>query len=452
MTIKWEYLWIFLLFLILSFSIRESWAQEKLVPFEKGGKWGYKNSHDKVVIEPQFIIAQDFTPEGIAAVVNTQGWAYINQKGEIIIRPFLFDNGPDPFEEGLARFTTNNKFGFFNRAGKVVIGPQFDYAAPFHEGLAVICEGCKEATEGEHRFMRGGKWGFIDTSGKIIIKPQFDYAMAFYEGLAAVCMKCRSPFDDGKWGYINNKGEIIIQTKFERAGDFVNGKAKVKLNGTWVYIDKRGREVSPMIESLIEELEDIDRQALEMVTTVVQHPALRSKLAEGAKLLSKRLLEIVNELKNNHPDTYQERADQISESILDLNFVEMDSVITSLRLGRYIDLLKAKSQQTKKVYDKPFPMPVDAHNITKTLKSDMVNFQTKLSLNEIASFYRRAFTEQEFSERKLFADYLSNEFINLIFEGLPDDMIIVVGAIDLAYSSDQNLRNVNIHTEEDTWK
>jgi hypothetical protein len=210
-------------------------------------------------------------------------------------------------------------------------------------------------------------------------------------------------------------------------------------------------EVPPRPEVLIAELDDIDRQALDLAVTVAQHPALRFGLGAGVKLLKKRLLEIAEELKNTDPATYEGRSDQISESILDLNFVETDSDITSLRLAQSIEAETLGSQKVHDKYDKPFPLPDKVQNFTQTLISDMISFQTTLSLEDIASFYRHAFAQWGLSERKLFADYCSNEFINLIFEGLPDQRIIAVGAIDLGYSSDQDLRNVNLHTEEDPW-
>jgi hypothetical protein len=129
-----------LLFIILLLNLipPQVQAQERLIPFEKGDKWGYKDGRENEVIKPQFIQANDFSPEGMAAVVDDTGWAYIDTRGKIIIRPFVVDNGPDYFQEGLARFTVENKFGFFPKTGKVVIKPRFDFAAPFHEGLAAI--------------------------------------------------------------------------------------------------------------------------------------------------------------------------------------------------------------------------------------------------------------------------------------------------------------------------
>ena len=95
---KWMYL--LLIVLLISVAARESAAGEKLIPFEDAGTWGYKNASGQVLIKPRFTVAQAFTPEGIAAVVDETGWAYINEKGETVIRPFVVDNGPDYFKEG----------------------------------------------------------------------------------------------------------------------------------------------------------------------------------------------------------------------------------------------------------------------------------------------------------------------------------------------------------------
>lgn len=95
-------------------------------------------------------------------------------------------------------------------------------------------------------------------------------------------------------------------------------------------------------------------------------------------------------------------------------------------------------------------MPPDAGNLTRTLKSDMINFQTSMTLLEIASFYRKIFTEEwKFEEYRLFTDDYSQQFINLIFTGFPDHRRVIVQAVDLAYSSMQDLRNVNVRSEEE---
>ncbi len=204
-----------------------------------------------------------------------------------------------------------------------------------------------------------------------------------------------------------------------------------------------------MLEYLIEKIKIIDKEALEMATIAAQHPALRQKMIEGVKLLRERLLEAAAELRDISLDDYKYRSEQILDILLDLNFAETETDKVSHRVALFLELDKAASQAPVDKYDKPFPLPDNVQNLTKTLKTDAINFQTTLTLEDIAKFYRNAFAEEGLSERKLFANP-NREYITLIFEGLPSKRIILVSAIDLAYSMNQDLRNVNIKTEADS--
>jgi hypothetical protein len=206
-----------------------------------------------------------------------------------------------------------------------------------------------------------------------------------------------------------------------------------------------------MSESLIERIKVIDNEALEMAMVAAQHPALRQRMAEGVKLLKERLFEVVAELRDVSPDDYRSCSEQISDILLDLSFAEAETDKVSHRMALFLELERVASQKVVEKYDKPFPLPDNIQNFTNTSKTDMINFQTTLTLEDIAKFYRGAFAEQGLSERKLFA-YFGPEYITLIFEGLPSGRIILVSAIDLAYSMNQDLRNINIKTEEDSWK
>ena len=136
-------------------------------PFEQAGLWGYRNARGKVIIPARYIMANAFSRCGLAAVVDQKGWLYINTEGNEVIRPFVFDNGPDYFQDGLARFVQGNKFGFFDESGKIIIAPQFDFAYPFENGTAKVGYGCKFVQEGEHQAVAGGVWKYIDKQGNI---------------------------------------------------------------------------------------------------------------------------------------------------------------------------------------------------------------------------------------------------------------------------------------------
>ena len=129
------------------------------------------------------------------------------------------------FSDGLAKITVNDKAGFINSNGEIVIKPTLKDAGEFKEGLAPFEDS-------------SGKWGFIDKTGKVAIKPQFDWAMNFHEGLALVQL-------NNLWGYIDADGQIIIKPEYEVASSFSEGFAVVgySLNKRWKenFIDKRGQ-------------------------------------------------------------------------------------------------------------------------------------------------------------------------------------------------------------------
>lgn len=123
---------------------QDEWG--KYLPIKKGSKYGYVDKNGKIVINPEFDLATEFS-EGLAAVMI-----------------FITDTN--------SKLGYTNKLGYIDKTGKMVIKPQFDLAADFSEGLAAI--------------MIGGKFGYIDKTGKIVIRPQFDLAFRFTKESAMV--------------------------------------------------------------------------------------------------------------------------------------------------------------------------------------------------------------------------------------------------------------------------
>lgn len=109
-----------------------------------------------------------YNKHGVAHVLTKEGWIAINRKGQLLYKPFLYDNGPDYEQEGLLRYVENGKMGFVNAAGKKVIPAQFDFVYPFEGGTARYCNGCRSVQMGEHRMMdeKSGIWGYVDKKGE----------------------------------------------------------------------------------------------------------------------------------------------------------------------------------------------------------------------------------------------------------------------------------------------
>ena len=166
---------------------------------------GYMDKDGNIVIEPKYIIARPYDRYSIAAVADEKGWKYIDTTGKTILRPYLFDNGPDYFKEGLSRYVENDLIGFIDEKYQLVIKAQYEYVTSFHNGYATFCVGCKEvpSKEGsEHTKREGGKWGMINKKGKVVVEAIYDNPIVFREHKAKVTL-------NGEAFYIDEFGSRI---------------------------------------------------------------------------------------------------------------------------------------------------------------------------------------------------------------------------------------------------
>lgn len=110
----------------------------------------------------------EFDDEGLATALIAGDWYYLNREGEAL-RVLPFDNGPDPFSEGLVRGSRGDKIGYFDKGFQEVVPPRYDWGWPFNGGLALVCLGCESEPHGEHWMMVGGKYGYVDLKGREVV-------------------------------------------------------------------------------------------------------------------------------------------------------------------------------------------------------------------------------------------------------------------------------------------
>jgi len=186
--------------------------------YEKACSMGFK----RACLEAAFFRGEKIVKDApLYRISVNQKFGYIDRTGKIVIEP-KFENGGG-FQEGLARVKLYGKWGFIDKAGKVVVKPAaYDCCCDFQEGLA--------------RINLSGKWGFIDRTGKIVIEPKFDDSGFFQEDLARVKLS-------GKWGFIDKAGKVVVKPAYDFCCDFRKGLASVKINGKWAKIDRTGKIV-----------------------------------------------------------------------------------------------------------------------------------------------------------------------------------------------------------------
>lgn len=108
----------------------------KLTPFKSDNKkYGFKDEHQKVFIEPKYDYAFDFT-EDLAAVSYDGKWGFIDNQGKEVIT-LKYDDAYS-FSDGLAKVKLNGKYGFIDKLDKEVISIKYDAANNFSNGYAFV--------------------------------------------------------------------------------------------------------------------------------------------------------------------------------------------------------------------------------------------------------------------------------------------------------------------------
>ncbi|MDD5358838.1 MAG: WG repeat-containing protein [Sulfurovaceae bacterium] len=178
-----------------------------------------------------------FDSNGLAKVQRSDGtgnydtMCYVNKTGVLVgckMQSIEFQDG-----NKIGKFQKNEKWGYIDASGKVIIKPKFDEVEHFDKyGMALV--------------KHGNGWRYINKTGDFAIKESFESAVDFYNDELAPVKK------NNLWGYINRQGEMIIEPKFDDANAFNldSGLTRVIKNGKLGYIDKNGTMViSTKIES-----------------------------------------------------------------------------------------------------------------------------------------------------------------------------------------------------------
>jgi len=135
------------------------------------GQQGYLNAQGDTVIplgKYNFCFTDSF--KTFAIVASKEGVIGINRKEEKLFDVFVYDNGPDYVSEGLFRIVKNQKIGYANKAGEVVITPTYACAYPFQDGKAKVALECTVEKDGEHSFWESDAWFFIDKKGNKVVE------------------------------------------------------------------------------------------------------------------------------------------------------------------------------------------------------------------------------------------------------------------------------------------
>lgn len=119
----------------------------------------------------------------------------------------------------------DEKHGYINSSGEIVIDPIFDWAFGFTGGLAQVAEFDSSGDTDPLTGLRSMRIGFIDSSGEFVVPFKYRCARDFSEGRAAVML-------EEEWGFIDSSGGEVISPQFDAAYYFAEGIAPVEIGDT----------------------------------------------------------------------------------------------------------------------------------------------------------------------------------------------------------------------------
>lgn len=156
-----------------------------------------RNESDEVLVDIYSSECRSFVCDGEYSIKNMS-------TGKTTIDGIDWLFAAEAYADSLVVYSKNLKRGYFDRyTGENVIPAQYTHAWIFSEGLAAV--------------VLNDKVGFIDHHGKIVIDFQFPYikdnkkqiGLVFHDGY------CSMYDETGKCGMINKKGEWVLKPSYE---------------------------------------------------------------------------------------------------------------------------------------------------------------------------------------------------------------------------------------------
>ncbi len=235
---------------------------EGMINVELDGKWGFIDAEGNTLIDFIFDSASPFF-EGIAYVGINGGYGYIRYSGDFVIEPFLEFTDDSYYEVGglsssqdyivstdmesgsydqdylsldsqrirdyLILYKKNDKIGFLDVFGKIIIEPEYESATSFINGKALV--------------KKNSNYSFIDIENNTIFSFSSAFRMEAYNGNVTTYFNSNSM----KSGFVNDLYTAICDSKYDKIYPFYNGYARVGINERYGLIDSTGKEIIPPI-------------------------------------------------------------------------------------------------------------------------------------------------------------------------------------------------------------
>lgn len=232
---------------------------EDLIAAKKDNLYGFYDKSGKLIIPHKYLDAYSFKYNtGIVSYQKDQ-YQFID-RADNKIGSTVFE-WIEPFKSNITRVRSETGFGLADKSGKIILNPEYQLIIPLADSSYLL--------------VKENKCGFADRLGQIIIPLNFDYSENYEPdgfvmntikviknkkvGLINRNAKVVLPFqfDDigriseegiplcrkNKWAMADKKFKLFTKFKYDHLSEFTDGLSRFKLNGKYGLIDATGIEV-----------------------------------------------------------------------------------------------------------------------------------------------------------------------------------------------------------------
>ncbi len=199
-----------------------------------GGKYlyGYLDEQGNEVMPLQYENAFDFTGGKALVQLRENEFALIARNGKILqTYPFAIMMG---YSEGLIPFkkTFNDKWGYVDEQGQIVLSPQYAIAMAFQDGRAVV-----NMSDDMYN-----QYGLINKLGKFFIPPTYNDIRQLKEQRVAVGIATNpdQPYVGSTYGIADTAGHILTEFMYDQVGIYKEGLSSVTIDQSTFFIDESG--------------------------------------------------------------------------------------------------------------------------------------------------------------------------------------------------------------------
>lgn len=175
----------------------------------------YADKYDQLVFMQKFQDGRQYCNK-LAAVKKNEKWGFMDRNGNVII-PMMYDwvscFGEYGFHKSLAMAkigTDQDRMPILTPCSTVLINQKGDTITPIYciifpieKKLSIVNNGLQLQSVGKSFAVSDGKWGCINDKGTEVVKCQYDLIYPFREKITFVQKS-------GKWGMIDEKGREVI--------------------------------------------------------------------------------------------------------------------------------------------------------------------------------------------------------------------------------------------------